>query len=138
MADAHVDVELVDDLALDYVVGAEAGLPADLRAMWDAAVAVFPTLTLSPLFSALDLNVLAAMVDIARMGGDEPPNPFTSFSVACDEASSNAVRDAVFALPFVVSAEVRPAPVNANVVGWGTNTEMPATFQVLRAPGGVD
>jgi Subtilase family len=45
---------------------------------------------------------------------------------------------AAFTLPFVLSAEVRPAPVNANVIGWGTNTEMPATFQVLRAPGGVD
>jgi len=138
MADAHVDLELVEDLALDYVEGAEAGLPPDLRALWDAAVAVFPDLTLSPLFSTIDLDVLADIVDIVRIGGDEPPNPFTSFSVACDEASADAVRDALAALPFVVFAEIRSTSVNANVIGWGTNTEMPSTFQVLRAPGGID
>jgi len=138
MADAHVDLEFVDDLALDYVDGAEAGLPADLRAAWDAMIAMFPGLTLSPLFSTIDLDVLADMVDIARMGGEEPPNPFTSFSIVSDEGNAEAVRDAVLALPFVVSASVRPVSVNANVIGWGTNTEMFQTFQVLRAPAGVD
>lgn len=138
MADAHVDIELVEDLALDYVEGAETGLPADLRALWNAVVGAFPGLTLSPLFSSVDLDALADMVDIVRMAGDEPPNPFTSFAVACDEAVAASVHDAIAALPFVVFAEVRPIAVNATVVGYGTNAEMASTFQVLRAPGGVD
>ncbi|HEY1325631.1 MAG TPA: S8 family serine peptidase [Casimicrobiaceae bacterium] len=138
MADAHVDLEIVEDLALDYAEGAEAGLQGELRDAWDAVLAVFPGLTLSPLFSTIDLDVLADMVDIVRMSGDEPPNPFTSFSVACDDAVAAAVRDALAALPFVVLADVRPAPVNASVIGWGTNGEMAGTFQVLRSPGGVD
>jgi hypothetical protein len=138
MADAHVDLELAPELALDYVEGAEAGLQGDFKADWDAVVAAFPALTLSPLFAEMDLNVLADMVDSVRLSGEEPPDPFTSFSIVCDDTIATSVRDAVAALPFVAAADVRPDSINASVVAWGTNPEMENAFQVLRATGGVD
>src|SRR5262245_10468651 len=133
MAKAYVDVEFVPELALDYVDGAESGLEGELKSAWDAVVAVYPGLSLSPLFSLLGLDALADMICTVRMGGEEPPDPFTSFSIACDDSIASGVRDAVAALPFVVSADVRPKSVPAGVVGWGTNPEMTRTFHVLPA-----
>ncbi|RZL96827.1 MAG: hypothetical protein EOP82_00010 [Variovorax sp.] len=138
MADAQVDVELVSDLALEYADGAEAGLDDDLKAAWEGVLAVFPGLTLSPLFASLAFEVLSDIVDTVRMGGEAPPDPFTSFTVRCEESIAAAVQDALAALPFVRTARVRQQGFDAGIIAWGTNRETEVAFQLLRAPGGVD
>jgi hypothetical protein len=140
---AFVDVQLIDGLGLPYAPGAEAGLldPA-LNPLfnngWQAVVAVFPSLTLAPLFEGLSVAELADLVDGVRVNGTEPPDPFVWFTLECDEAEADAVVNAMKALPMVVFAEQRFAAVVAATISFGTNPESLVTLQIRPAPDGVD
>jgi len=138
MADTAIDVELFDDVVLPYVAGAEQSLDDALFATWEAMLAVFPGLSLDPLYSSIDAIALADVVDAIRLGGEEPPNPFSSFEIVVDDAIAEALLPLVQALPFVAFAQVRPPMLPTGLVGWGTNPESPTAPQHLRAPVGVD
>jgi hypothetical protein len=57
-----------------------------------------------PLFDHLPIGQLADLVDAIRVGGDEPPDPFVWFTLACDESVVDALVPSVLALPMVVLA----------------------------------
>lgn len=104
MAEAFIDVELVEDLALPYESGAELWLEDWLGAAWQQVAALFPGIRLDPLFSGIDPFALVDMVDIARMRGEEPPDPFAWFEIPCDDAVIEDLLALVDTLPFVVFA----------------------------------
>jgi len=142
---ANVDLQLIEGLGLPYVPVAEAGLadPAldpifDIA--WQGFVALFPGQTLLPLFDELPIEQLADLVDSVRLNGEEPPNPFVWFTMACGETEADAIVAALLALPMVVYAAKRPRFYPASFVSYGTNTG-PAhelTRQIMFSPIGVD
>jgi hypothetical protein len=138
-----VDVQLIEGLGLPYASGAEAALldvslDPIFNDAWQAFVATFPGLTLEPLFNDLSVDELADLVDGIRVNGDEPPNPFVWFTLACDESVVDAVVAAAQALPMVISAEQRIGAVVAATISYGTNPEALITLQIQPAPNGVD
>lgn len=140
---AFVDLQVIEGLALPYAPGAEAALLDDaldplFNAGWQALLAAFPALTLSPLFDDLSLEELADLVDGIRVMGAEPPDPFLWFTVECADEEVDAVLAAVQALPMVVFAEKRRPPVVAATISFGTNPESLRTLQIRPAPDGVD
>jgi hypothetical protein len=140
---AFVDVQLIEGLALPYVTGAESGLldsslAPEFNDAWQAFIADFPGKTLAPLFDELTVDELADMVDGIRFNGDEPPNPFVWFTVACDDAEADAVVAELTALPMVVFAGQRPDVVVAASVSYGTNPETGQTDQIQPSPRGID
>lgn len=140
---AFVDVQLIEGLGLPYAPGAEAGLLDSaldpfFNDTWQAVVAVFPSLTLAPLFDGLSVEELADLVDGIRVNGDEPPNPFVWFTLACDESEVAAIVTAMQSLPMVVFAEERIGAVVAATISYGTNPESLITLQIQPAPNGVD
>ena len=138
MADALVDVQLVEGLALPYESGAEQYLAEALQPYWNGILALYPGLRLDPLFSSVDVATLADMVDVGRMRGEAPPDPFAWFEIPCDAAVAESVRAAMEALPFVEWAELRQAPSPGGIVRYGTNPESSVAFQLDPAPVGVD
>ena len=140
---AFVDVQLIEGLGLPYAPGAEAALlDAALDPIfndaWQAFVATFPGLTLAPLFDEVPVEDIADLVDAIRVGGDEPPDPFLWFTLACDDAVADAVVAAAQALPMVILARQRtPVFVAANI-SYGTNPGAARTLQIQPAPNGVD
>lgn len=83
---------------MPYVPGAEAGLLDESLSplfdeAWQAFVAAFPGMTLMPLFDSLSVEQLEDMLDGIRVNGDEPPNPFVWFTLACEDADLDAVLD---------------------------------------------
>lgn len=138
-----VDVQLIEGLGLPYAPGAETGLldvalDPLFNDTWQAVVAVFPSLTLAPLFDGVSVEELADLVDGIRVSGVEPPNPFVWFTLACDESDVADVIAAMQALPMVVVAEERIAGVVAATISYGTNPESLLTLQIQPAPNGVD
>lgn len=140
---ALIDVQLIEGLGLPYVTGAEAALldpsldPA-FNDAWQALVADFDGLTLSPLFDALPVEQLADLVDATRVGGEEPPNPFDWFTLSCEDEVVDALLPAVQALPLVVFAGARKPAFPASIVSYGTNPDTAITLQIQPAPQGVD
>jgi hypothetical protein len=95
---AFVDVQLIEGLGLPYAPGAEAALldPAldpIFNDAWQAFVATFPGLKLAPLFDEVPFEDIADLVDAIRVGGDEPPDPFLWFTLACDDAVAECLSD---------------------------------------------
>jgi len=138
MADAFIDVQLVDDIALPYEPNAEQWLEDWLALAWQEIANLFPGLRLDPLFSAIDPWTLADIADVGRMLGAEPPDPFAWFEIPCDESVADALLPLVEALPFVICASRRQIPVPAGVVSFGTNAEANHAIQLGRAPNGLD
>ena len=137
-----VDVCLVEGLALPYVSGAEAALSDPqldpvFATAWAGLLELFPGLSLEPLFDALPTDALADLVDAVRMGGEEPPDPFSWFSVSCDDAEADLLAASLVALPMVASADRRSSAVVAGI-SYGTNPETILALQVQEAPNGVD
>jgi hypothetical protein len=140
---AFVDVCLIEGLALPYVAGAETalagtGLDPAFEAGWQAVAATFAGITLQPLFDALAVEALADMVDAIRTGGEEPPDPFSWFTVPCLEQDAEALAAALQSLPIVTFAGRRPGRVPAVAVSYGTNPQSARTLQIQAAPNGVD
>jgi hypothetical protein len=138
-----VDVQLIEGLGLPYAPGAEAGLldsalDPGFNDAWQAFVAIFPALTLVPLFDELPVEQLADLVDGIRVSGDEPPNPFVWFTLSCDESVVDAVVAAVQALPMVVLARERTEVFPAGSISYGTNPLTSETLQIQPGPRGVD
>jgi len=138
-----VEVQLIEGLGLPYTSGAEgalldSGLDPVFNDAWQAFVIAFPGKTLMPLFGELPVERLADMVDAIRLNGDEPPDPFVWFTLSSEEFEIDAVLAAVRALPMVVFAEERIAPVVAGNISYGTNPETPQTLQIKPAPNGID
>lgn len=138
MAEAFIDVELVEDLALPYESGAEQWLDDWLAIAWQQVAAVFPGTRLDPLFSSIDEWTLADIVDVGRMLGEEPPNPFNWFEIPCDDGFAEELLALVASLPFVTGAEIRGQAFPAGVVSFGTNPEALRAMQIGPAPFGVD
>ena len=140
---AFVDVQIIDGLALPYLLGAESGLsdpaldPSFLTA-WQGLLATFPGLTLQPLFAAQPVAELADIVDAIRIRGDEPPNPFRWFTIACDQAVVDTLVPALLALPLVAIASARLPNLPALTVSYGTNPDFARTLQIQAAPHGID
>src|SRR5215472_7272745 len=140
---AFVDVQLIDGLGLPYAPGAEAALldpaldPA-FNDAWQGLLATFPGLTLVPRFDQIPLQELADLVDAIRVGGDEPPEPFVWFTLACDEAVADALVAAAQALPMTVFARRRTDVFVAANISYGTNPDAARTLQIQPAPNGVD
>src|SRR5262245_41312514 len=101
MADAFIDVEFVGDIALPYESGAEQWLDGWLAEAWQQIAEGFGELRLDPLFSSVDVSALADLVDVARMLGEEPPDPFAWFEIPCDEAIIEELLPFIEALPFI-------------------------------------
>jgi hypothetical protein len=140
---ALIDVRLIEGLGLPYVEGAEAGLLDSaldpiFNDAWQAFVAAFPGLTLTPLFNSVPIEQLVDLVDGVRVSGDEPPNPFLWFTLLCDDAEVDAIIAAVQALPMVNLAEQRLEGVPAATVSYGTNPDAIITLQIQPSPFGVD
>ena len=140
---AIIDVQVIEGLGLPYAPGAESGLLDESLAplfndTWQAFVASFPGKTLMPLFDGITVDELADTVDGIRVNGDEPPNPFVWFTVACDDSEVDAVLALVTALPMVAFAQRRTDPVVAVSISYGTNPDTNLTLQIQPAPNGID
>lgn len=140
---AFVDVQLIEGLGLPYVPGAEAalldgGLDPLFKDAWEGLVAIFPGLSLQPLFDDLPVEQLADLLDAVRIGGEEPPDPFLWFTLPCDESLVDALVPAVQALPMIAFAGQRPEVFPAGTVSYGTNPDTAVTQQIQPAPHGVD
>ncbi|SEF12728.1 Subtilase family protein [Rhizobiales bacterium GAS191] len=140
---ASVDLQLIDGLGLSYAPGAEAALldpslDPVFNDAWQALVGTFPGQTLVPLFDQVPVQDLADLVSAVRMGGDEPPDPFVWFTLACDEAVADALVAAAQALPMVVFARKRTKVFVAANISYGTNPDAARTLQIQPAPNGVD
>ncbi|KAI3591726.1 hypothetical protein D9X30_3251 [Cupriavidus sp. U2] len=136
MADALIDVKLVEGFVLPYESGAEQYL-GDFKTVWDQFFADYPDLHLDPAFAAEEVPLLADMVDVARTLDGEPPDPFAWFAVTCDEAVASTVADLLFGLPFVESAHPRPPSVPVGRIAYGTNEYAVFARQVREAPVGI-
>ena len=138
-----IQVQVIAGLALPYVAGAEKALldpvldPA-FNAAWQGLVAVFPGLTLVPLFDPDPPGELADIVDAIRLNGDEPPDPFVWFTLTCDEADVAALVPALEALPIIVRVNERRDVALPATVSYGTNPLTTDTFQIQPTPVGVD
>jgi hypothetical protein len=121
MADAAIDLKLVDDLFLPYEAGAEQWLDADLAALWAAVTAAFPGLTLNPLIASVDVETIIDLTDMARMLGNEPPNILGLFTIPCEVEWIEALLPVIRDLPFVLWADTRAEPLPPNFVSYGTN-----------------
>jgi hypothetical protein len=137
MADTFVDVKLIEGFVLPYESGAEQYL-GDLKPLWDAIAALYPGLRLDPLFASVDVQTLTDMVDVGRMQGEEPPDPFAWFEVPCDDAVADTILVQLQALPFIEWAEPREELGLVGFVGYGTNPETRLAHQLNAAPYGVD
>ena len=73
-------------------------------------------------------------MDAVRVGGDEPPDPFVWFTLACDEAEVDALVAAVQALPMVVFARRRTDVFVAANISYGTNPDAARTLQIQPVP----
>jgi hypothetical protein len=135
---AAIDVQLVDGVVLPYQAGAEDSLDDALAIAWAAVVAIYPAVTLTPLYDSVDAASLEDVLDAIRMGGAEPPDLFAWFSVACDASVAEALLATLQMLSFVQSAAIRPRAALAGTIAWGTNPDMGLAFQVREAPHGVD
>ena len=140
---AVIDIQLIEGLGLPYAPGAETGLSDEslvplFNDAWQVFLAAFPGKTLVPLFDGITVGELADMVDGIRINGEEPPNPFDWFTLACDDAETDAVLALVSALPMVVFAQRRSDPVVAVSVSYGTNPDTNLTLQIQPAPNGID
>lgn len=138
MADAIIDLKLLDALEVDYVDGAENGFDAATRAAWDALTVQFPSFTLNRLFTSLPLASINDMLDAVRTQGVEPPKVLNLFSVPCPEADVDAAVAALQALPFIEFAQLRSEPVPASLVHYGDDPRSDLAFHLDRAPNGVD
>jgi hypothetical protein len=138
MADAFIDVQIVEDIALPYESGAEQWLDETMSLAWQDVAGFFAGIRLDPLFS-VDVAALADLVDTARILGEEPPNPFAWFEIPCDdEAFAEALLPLIEALPFVIWAGIRNPTLPAGLVSFGTNPECARAQQIGPAPYGVD
>ncbi|MCC7125203.1 MAG: serine protease, partial [Acidobacteria bacterium] len=142
---ANVDLQLIAGLGLPYEAGAESAL-LDPRLnpifdlAWQGFVALYPGQTLQPLFDELPVEQLEDLVDSVRLNGEEPPDPFTWFTLACEDNDADAIVTALMAMPMVTWAGRRRPMVPAGFVSYGTNPG-PAgdnNHQILLAPYGVD
>jgi hypothetical protein len=138
-----VDVQMIQGLGLAYLPGAESGLlDPELNPLfadaWQAFVDTFPGLSLDPLFDELPVQQLADLLDAVRLSGEEPPDPFSWFTLACDESEVDAIVAAVQALPLVTFAAERRVPIPAANVSYGTNPKFGDTRQIQKSPVGVD
>jgi hypothetical protein len=138
-----VDVQMIQGLGLPYIPGAEIGLlDRELNPLfadaWQAFVDTFPTLSLDPLFDELPVEQLGDLLDGVRLSGEEPPDSFSWFTLACDESEVDAVVAAVQALPLVAFAAERPPSIPAANVSYGTNPTFGDTRQIQKSPVGVD
>lgn len=142
---ARVDVQLIDGLGLPYVTGAEAALVDPqldpvFNIAWQGFVALYPGQTLQPLFDELPIDQLADLVDSVRLNGEEPPDPFVWFTLACTDEEADAIAAALLALPMVTWAEKRRPMLRPGFVSYGTNPG-PAgenNYQILLSPIGID
>src|SRR5260370_20445406 len=135
---AFVDVQLIDGLGLPYAPGAEAalldpGLDPVFNDAWQALVGTFPGQTLVPLFDQVPVEELADLVDAIRVGGDEPPDPFVWFTLACDEAVADGLLTAAQAPPMVVLARKRNEGFVAANISYGTHPDAARTLPTLPA-----
>ena len=73
-----------------------------------------------------------------RLNGDEPPNPFVWFTVACDASEADAVVAELTTLPMIVIAGQRADVSVAVSVSYGTNPDSGQTDQIQPSPTGVD
>ena len=143
MADAVIQIEIdTSVLVLDYAPAAQdqlAAIDPAARAAWDAAVAAVGAMSLDPLFSSVDKDALADLLDAGRLAGGDPPDLLAWFEVVIDEASADAVLGALQDLAFVRQAVRRPDTEVAAVVAWATNPETANGLQIeAGATGGVD
>lgn len=138
MAEARIDVRLIDEIALPYELGAEQFLDAFLRPFWDEFVALFPGLRLDPLFFSVDLMALLNMLDAARIAGEEPPNLLNWFEIPCDVELLETILPLVQALPFIAWAGIRPDAYVSGFISHGTNPETPNATHLKPARLGVD
>ncbi|MFL5607680.1 MAG: S8 family serine peptidase, partial [Gemmatimonadaceae bacterium] len=140
---AFIDVQIIDGLNLPYVIGAESALK-DARLdpvfddTWQAFIALSPGLSLEPMFTSVAVETMIDLADAIRLGGDEPPNLFTWFTLPCDEADVDTLLPAMQALPMVRQAIQRRPAVVAESVSYGTNPDTPLSLQIRPAPAGVD
>jgi hypothetical protein len=137
MAETFLDVKLIDGFVLPYESGAEQYL-GDYAPLWEEIVALFPDLRLDPVFTSVDVQTLADMVDVGRMQGEEPPDPFACFEVPCDDAVAEAALELLQTLQFIEWAELRGTPELAGTIGYGTNPETVLASHLRPAPRGVD
>lgn len=138
MADAIIDLKLVDTMEVDYLDAAENGFDAATRAAWDALTVQFPSLTLNRLLTSVPLASINDMLDAVRTQGVEPPKVLNLFSVPCPEADVDAVVAALLALPFIEFAQLRSEPVPASLVHYGDDPRVAVAFHLDRVPNGVD
>jgi hypothetical protein len=137
----YIDVQLIEGLALPYVSGAEQALPdLDVNPVfadaWWTMLQSFPTATLEPLFTSLPVEALADMVDVIRMNGEEPPNPFSWFCVPSEDDVVDVLETTLQALPLFEYAGRRTAKVPA-WIGFSTNPLTVGGHQYGRAPLGT-
>ena len=143
MAEAVIQIEIdTSVLVLDYAPAAQdqlAAIDPAAQAAWDAAVAAVGPMSLDPLFSSVDKDALADLLDAGRLAGGDPPDLLAWFEVVVDEASADAVLGALQDLAFVHQAARRPDTEVAAVVAWATNPEATNELQIeAGASGGVD
>ena len=142
-----VDLRFAEGFALPPVPGVETHLVDAIPGFgdaWAAVRAIVPGATLEPLFAGadgLEVDVIADLVDAARMIGDAAPDLLRWFAVECPDDVADAVAPLAAALPLVEWAEPRPVFVPASLrdgpVSWGTNPRARHS-PIRRAPAGVD
>ena len=138
MPDATIDLKLIDTVHVDYVAAAENGFDAATRAVWDALVVQFPSLTLNPLITSLGIESINDMLDAVRTQGVEPPNILNIFTLPCPDADVDAALAALQALLFVEWAQVRPKFFPASLVHYGDDPLTEGAFHLDESPNGVD
>lgn len=138
MADANINVKLIDALHIDYVAAAENGFDAASRAIWDALVVQFPTFTLNPLITSVDVASINDMMDAVRTQGVEPPSILNIFTLPCPDADVDAAIAALQASPFIEWAQVRPQAIPASLVHYGDDPLSERAFHLDPPPNGVD
>lgn len=140
---AIIDLEFVPGLALPYVSGAESGftdvdLDPAIGTAWNVLLATFPGLRLIPIFGAQPAAELNDLISAARLSGAEPPDLLSWFAVVSPDDVADDLLAAATALPMIISATLRPRPLPASTISYGTNPFANTTLQIQPAPNGID